>query len=165
MIDKHLTVISTNPEFKRIRECIIAGVLSFRVRYIGGTLSFDQTVNNIIQRWYQMASYIRINVFSSASIVVFRTIHQIPNEVMVSKQIPHPIPFSCSLSKNFASSWSEGYDDSILLCIIVPRDCLYTIITDDTESEIIVESGIVHIEKEFKDFYLCRFTSYNFFIK
>jgi hypothetical protein len=163
MIEQHIQFIASNSIFTNIRESVIAGSLANRVKYVNNQLQVntDKYLDKIIRNWYTMARLIQ-NEYPVNTITVYRTIWNIPQTTLQSKRLPHPLPFSCSFSKEFVADWSTK-QNSIVLEITIPANTLCTVISNDFEQEILVEAGIVEIDYQLSEnTYKCIFKSYNF---
>lgn len=96
---------------------------------------------------------------------LFRGLHSL-HSFTCPYTLSHPIPFSASLSKQFASEWVYGLPNSIVLEFHVYPTMLHLIVDSDVEREVVVGPGDIHIEHlsyeyDGVKFYTCRLDQYN----
>jgi len=96
---------------------------------------------------------------------VFRGLHSLP-QITCPQSITHPIPFSVSLCKQFASDWVDGLNNAVVLEFLLHPHIKHFVLDCDIEREVVVEAGNIRVLQflyECNDikYYLCEWTSIN----
>lgn len=82
--------------------------------------------------------------FKNKKMVLYRGLYNIKNH-SINLILPHPIPFSTSLSLEFSTDWVADCNHAIVLHIYLEDEFSCIIVDQDMEREVVLPPGIIKL--------------------
>lgn len=162
----HCSIISKNKEYIDVISAIQAGIFQFVVSTdTSGALTvrtneYNQIVLKVFNRL--CIEIMEKSMYSNQSFYVYRALFNIPENPFI---LPHPVPFSTTLSLPFAEDWLYGYNNGRVVLKILIDAQPFVKIDNDFEREVILPSGDIKIHSldcviDNTRYYTCSFAHY-----
>jgi hypothetical protein len=169
MFSNHLKIIEYNPRYKTTIDYIQAGIFQ-NIVIMGDDGVLRTKVNKRIEKqikiFNDLCSELQPLNNNFEPFYVYRGLFNMPNNI--THRIPHPIPFSTTLSEDFAKEWLYGYTEGLIVLrlLITPENNSFVYINVDEEQEVLIPPGDIIITEQYKKqdnitYYSCIFKKIN----